>query len=451
MNVKPRNNFTVQLTNRIPLPSLDYINDMAKDKGFTFGRQFTSVPSVLEDLYYLYDQHNKTVSEFDVKKHLFSKELIEKEILFGPMNDSEESYYVYTLKFLTEIDYDAIPGLTPLDKALNTTMYLVHLSNETNGNSNRQSSEINVQNEQQLADAIKDVAQNGVNDGTVGTGSDDSGAECSKEMTKCVRDFLYDLSPSISHIFGATKPSDVKINREMLKTIKIKAYLEDTQGLETGLETSKERNNDSTERTNLQLEEYSQINKVKKQHLGMEHFDDKFIKKELMVKEKVKPKDRKQILYMLLDDSGSMNNIVKQTYVRAVLLNRLESVVDGKSELVFSLYESRKYMETEVKDKDEAKKLYQTISTKRPRGGGTNIGAVLQETIDQIHDKEGYVNPEIMIVCDGDDYVDPKQLDFKGVRINVVLLGTTNTGLQKIAKLTDGFCTIEKLYERGMY
>lgn len=267
-------------------------------------------------------------------------------------------------------------------------------------------------------------------------------------MAKCVRDHLYDLSPSIANVYGVKKPSDVPINRKILGDIQIKAYLEDTVGMSTSLDSKKIKNNDSNEKKKFQMDNHNQITKVSKSSMMMENFDDKFIKKELAVKEKVKPEEKKQILYMLVDDSGSMSCKVKQTYVRAVLLNRLESVVDGKSELKFCLYESERYAFSEVKDKKSAQVLFKDMSLRRPRGGGTYIGNVLQETIDEIHAIPGYHDPEIMIVCDGDDHVDPGSIDYKGVRINVVLLGTTNKNLQQVATETGGFFTCEMLYNR---
>lgn len=46
------------------------------------------------------------------------------------------------------------------------------------------------------------------------------------------------------------------------------------------------------------------------------------------------------------------------------------------------------------------------------------------------------------------DYVNPEEIDLKGVTINVVMLGTTNANLEKIAKKSGGFCVSEKMYER---
>lgn len=461
--------FTVNLTNAVVLPDVDYINDIAVEKNFSLGRSFINPPKVLYDLYSIFQKENIDPLAFDVNNILFSSEYIEKEILFRPMNANEQAYYNYTLLFLKQIDYSNVLGITPLDKSLNVLMYLTHLTeslskeaegkNRWDGTSDPAGNgSVEIPNEEALAEAIKEMGE-GVDPGDIGgegglgnngNGNGNDESELKTEMTKCVRDHLYDLTPSISHIYGKKKPADVPINKKILSDIKVKAYLEQTVGLETSLESNKVKNNDSHEKDTFKMEAMDEVTKVKKSQMMMVNFDEKLIKKEHNVRTKVKPETKKQILYMLLDDSGSMGNLTKQTYVRAVLLNRLESVVDGKSELKFSLYESQRYEYSEVKTKMEAKNLFKKVSLRRPSGGGTNIGAILQETIDEIHaDTEtGYHDPEIMIVCDGDDYVNPDSLDFKDVRINVVLLGTNNPGLEKIAKATDGFLTIEKFYNR---
>lgn len=455
--------FTVHMTNKAVLPDIDYINDMAVERNFSFGRSFVTPPKILYDLYYLFRKEGEDPLNFDVKDHLFSSDLIASKILNRPLDSNEMAYYNYTLLFLEQIDYSSVLGLTPLDKALNVLMYLTQLSEATNKSSrnpydgtNNFDKSTQINSEDDLANAIQDLSE-GVPD-TSGVGDDGASGksggrkrgEIREEMTSCVRDHLYDLTPSIAHIYGKTKPADVPINTKILNDIKVKAYLENSVGLETALDSKKKKNNDSTEKDTFRMESVDEVTKVRKSQMMLENFDDKLIKKELNIRTKVKPEEKKQILYMLLDDSGSMANLAKQTYVRAVLLNRLESVVDGKSELKFCLYESRRYEFDHVKTKKDCQNLFRKISLRSPSGGGTYIGHVLQETINEIaaDTVTGYHDPEIMIVCDGDDHVDPNSLDYKDVRINVVLLGTTNKNLQQVATDSGGFFTCEKLYDR---
>jgi len=443
------NKFTLNLTSKVILPDLDYINELAEEKGFKFGRNFAETPTILEDLFFLFQQEHKDPLGFDAKKFLFSSEYIESDIIFGTMTDSQLAYYNYTLVFLSKIEYDSVLGITPLDKSLNVLLYLTHLSNKTNPNnsqhgvSNPNPGGLTIEDEEALAEAIKEMSE-GVDSNTPGRNNNQQGLK--KEMTKCIRDHLGDLSVEIAHIYGKNRPADVPINKEILNDIRVKAYLENTKGLSTSLESENKKNNDSEKRDNFHMENYDQIAKVSKTKMAMPNFDDKFIKKELIVKEKVKPEEKKQILYMLLDDSGSMTNETKQTYVRAVLLNRLEAVVKGNAELKFCLYESKRYNFMDIVDKKGAKKAFNMVSLRVPGGGGTNIGRVIQETIDEICKLEDYHDPEIMIVCDGDDKLHVEEVDLKGVKVNAVLLGRKNPDIEKLTKLSGGFYTVEALY-----
>ena len=467
-DIEHYNGYTVNLTNKVTLPDVDYINTLAIDKGFALGNSFKNAPRVLSDLYFLFRKCGEDPEAFNVDNHIFSSEYIEKEVIFRPLSENEKAYYKYTLLFLKKIEYVNVLGVTPLDKALNVLMYLTRLSQTTNPddqytetNDAFSNKSINIKDEEQLAKAIQEMSAGVKKDPNLPESVENPGGldteeesekgkktELSVEMTRCVRDHLYDLSPSIANIYGQKKPSDVPISRRILGDIKVKSYLESTVGLATSLDTKKVRNNDSTEKEATQMEEYSQVTKTRKSSMMLENFDEKLAKKELVVKEKVKPETKKQIIYVLLDDSGSMGNVVKQTYVRAVLMSYLESVVDGKSEIIFSLYESQKYHHRKVTNLKEAQNLFKDISLRRPNGGGTHIERVLQETIDEICNLPDHHDPEIMIVCDGDDYVNPDKLDYKGVSINCILLGTDNKNLKKVSEDSGGFYTCERMYYR---
>jgi uncharacterized protein with von Willebrand factor type A (vWA) domain len=134
--------------------------------------------------------------------------------------------------------------------------------------------------------------------------------------------------------------------------------------------------------------------------MAMPDFTMKLAKKEIFANKKVAPVTKKQMFTMLLDDSGSMSSKIKQSFVRAVLLNRLEPVIKGHASLIFHFYESERYDKRTVNTTAECKALFDEICRRVPGGGGTHIGKVLQETINESYDVPGYHNPEIMIVCD---------------------------------------------------
>lgn len=443
-------NFNVNLTNKVRLPNLEYINELAREKNFEFNGIFTSVPPIIEDLYYLYLKEREEEEEFKFTNHVFTKETIKDQVLNRPLTESEEAYYKYTLKFLNELNYRDCPGFSPMDKALNTIMYMNSLSKKNVDNSaqNSNSNNFSSLSPEALNELIQEMSQ-GIEEPQLVEGKKKDGSETKKDLISCVRDYLYDLSPSIANIYGEDSVASTPINPKILKDIKVKAYLENSLGLETSLEKKLIENNDSKKKKIREMRSHGEVMKTGKTQMILPGFKGKLAKKELTIKTKVKPETKKQMLTMLLDDSGSMNCIQKQSYVRAVLMNRLQSVIDGKAKLNFYLYECSRYGYKEVNNLQDAQELFKNISKRRPGGGGTHIGYILQETINEICNIPGYHDPEIIIVNDGDDHVNPNEIDLKGVRVNVVMLGTTNANLKSIAEKSGGFCVSEVMYARN--
>lgn len=442
---------TVQLTNDINIPGLDYINQLAKEKNVNFDSSFGVAPDILKDLFYLFTKEREDPVGFDKMQHMLSRSTIATHKLMRPLNSSEEAYYLYTLDFLLKTDIVGITGFSPMDKALNVLMYMVKIAPEEGEDEKYGATTVTIEDEEtKVTPKSLDTAIKHFSGQKVTTTSDKTDipveAHLSQDLTSCVRDYLYDLSPEIVSIYGKSSKLQVPINKQILKDIKIKAYLEDKLGMQEAKDLKKKEDNSSRRRQSMQMTQTSDLARINKAKMLMPDFDDKVAKKEIHVNKKVSPVKAKQMFTMLVDDSGSMGCVSKQAHVRAVLLNRLEPVVKGHAELIFYHYESQRYGKKVVKDLKGAREIFAEMCQRIPRGGGTNIGACIQETIDEIWNMPGYHDPELMIVCDGDDHVDPTIIDFKGVKVNVIILGRKNKGLKEIAKNSKGFYTEECMY-----
>lgn len=440
-------NYSVRLTNEIGMPPLAYINELAREKNFHFDNTFSSAPDILKDLHYLFTKERELGSAFVKEEHILNRKTIEKHVIKRPMDREEQAYYFYNLNFLTKVDICAIMGFSPMDKALNVIMFTVKLAEEepedessyagAAGTTEAEDTSVSPIKLEKSVNHFSDPAQKQEQSGAV---------ELSKSLTSCVKDFLDDLSPEIMALYGAKNKLAMPVDLKIFKDIKIKSYLESKLGMQETKEKKYKDDVNSKEKKFTNMSSVSDVSKVSKSSIVMPDFAAKVAKKELMVNKKVAPITKKQAFVLLLDDSGSMGCIGKQRYVRAVLLNRLEPVVKGKAQLDFHLYESGRYGKRVVKTLDDAKALFDEICHRRPGGGGTNIGAVLQDTIDECCAMPGFHSPEIMIVCDGDDFVDAEKLSFKGVKINVVVLGRNNEGLKAAAVNSGGWYTAEAMY-----
>lgn len=126
------------------------------------------------------------------------------------------------------------------------------------------------------------------------------------------------------------------------------------------------------------------------------------------VRERVRPIERKQLLFILVDCSGSMDNGKRIQKALGILLNRLKAVVSGDAEIIFSFFDSSLYTIEEAKTKEAAVQLLKKISKANFGGGGTDICGCIKTAhniINEIMEKGEHHRPEIVVVTDGNDDV----------------------------------------------
>ena len=153
----------------------------------------------------------------------------------------------------------------------------------------------------------------------------------------------------------------------------------------------------------------------------------------------------KQLLYMIIDCSGSMGG---ERYYKAggVLMNRLKAVVKGEAELIWRLFDDRAYEEHYAKTVEDA---YASLDFMRNKGnfngGGTNFDVALQAAARSINanvEQHGYIKPEIMIVTDGDGRTNFKKNDLKGCVVHAVCVcQARNSSLLRLTQETGGIYT----------
>lgn len=433
----------IRITNEIPFPNIDYINQLASEKNFSFGATYSEAPAILKDLYYIFEKEKESPdpANFDKRQHLLKKKIVEDKVMLRPLTNQETNEYYSSLAFIRDVDVQSVIGFSSLDRALNVIMFTTRLAVSATETAPVKQ-EHSVIEESDLKKAVEKFKDPEKKSAQAEKGPD----HLSEDLTACIKEYYSGLSPEIISIYGAKNKLDMPVNKDIFRTIKVKAYMEDKLGLEESKEKRKVLDNRSKKKVFTNITEASDLATVSKSSMAMPDFKTKMAKKELIVKKKMSPKTAKQLYTMLLDDSGSMGCVQKQAYVRAVILNRLESVVKGHAELVFYFFESTRYGKRNIKTLQDAKDLFEEISTRLPRGGNTDIGGVLQATVDEIYNVPGYHDPELIIVNDGDDFVDPASIKSKGVKINVVSLGRENENLKQVAYESGGWFTAEKMY-----
>jgi hypothetical protein len=192
----------------------------------------------------------------------------------------------------------------------------------------------------------------------------------------------------------------------------------------------------SKHQTNLlkqeQMQEYSQVGRMASMsNMLMPTFAYKFATKQLTVNEK-KLAD-KQVLFVMLDDSGSMSNYEKLQWVEAIIRNRCFEIKRTKCELHICKFESEIYSMQQIKTMEEGIHFLRNYS---PHGGGTDVACCISQLEKYIEAHFKKCKPQILIVNDGQDHIDA---GFKPkYETHSLMLLQGNTNLQQVIEHSGG-------------
>ena len=162
---------------------------------------------------------------------------------------------------------------------------------------------------------------------------------------------------------------------------------------------------------------------------------------QLPVRERGVRQERKQLLYIIIDCSGSMKDGLRIAKACGVLMNRLKAVLKGDAILYWRLFDTNLHAEHFVSTPEEAKQAMQELARGNFSGGGTAIDACSREALTRIEEiyKEGTTHrPELVVVSDGDDSVRLNPEDLGPTRLHGFVVESSNTALTDLAVKTGG-------------
>jgi uncharacterized protein with von Willebrand factor type A (vWA) domain len=108
---------------------------------------------------------------------------------------------------------------------------------------------------------------------------------------------------------------------------------------------------------------------------------------QLSVRERVVTIERKQLLYIIIDCSGSMGSGQRIFKAGGVLMNRLKAVIESEAELYVRLFDTSLKQEYHAGTPAEAKELIRHFTEKNYSGGSTDISGcarAAQKRIEEI-------------------------------------------------------------------
>ncbi len=159
------------------------------------------------------------------------------------------------------------------------------------------------------------------------------------------------------------------------------------------------------------------------------------------VRERVSTIEKKQLLFLMVDCSGSMDSGKRIAKACGILMNRLKAVIAGEAELYFSFFDSSLLKVHSVKTPEEAKALMEEVRRKNFSGGSTDIDGAMREAkteIEKIISEGATYRPELCVVTDGDDDVSSTAKDFAGMKVHAFVVEEKNGSLVNLARATGG-------------
>lgn len=175
-------------------------------------------------------------------------------------------------------------------------------------------------------------------------------------------------------------------------------------------------------------------------------FKHKLLNHEFSVRERGINRDNQQLLYVIIDGSGSMSG-ARAAMASGVLLNRLRSVVKGDAKLWFAMFDDSPRREHECISPEQAYAGVQVVLDGGTyTGGGTNIDGAIHHAVKRIQEKmeadEKLIRPEIVLVSDGDGYCRTTFEELQGIRFHAVMCHTgQQSDLRKLALASRGIYT----------
>ncbi len=164
---------------------------------------------------------------------------------------------------------------------------------------------------------------------------------------------------------------------------------------------------------------------------------------QLPVRERGIWSEKKQLLYVLIDCSGSMSEDggIRIAKACGVLMNRLKAVLKGDATLYWRLFDTDLKTEHFVSTPAEAKTAMEELRKGNFSGGSTAIDACSKAAlmrIDEIMKEGGAHRPELVVVTDGDNSVGMKLEDLGETRIHAFVVQKTNSALTDLAIKSGG-------------
>jgi uncharacterized protein with von Willebrand factor type A (vWA) domain len=240
-------------------------------------------------------------------------------------------------------------------------------------------------------------------------------------------------------------------DRQLAEIIRISRKLKAISQLNTSKLVEFVPDSAGQEVRNKQMQNFNDVHKLKSSQFAQMTsnkalFNYRAVTNQYVIRERGYFKEKKQLLYVLIDCSGSMTDggMSRVNIAAGVLVNRLMAVANGDAKLYWRFFDTKLHDMTFVEDKNQAYDSINTVLKKENySGGGTNFNVALTGAVSHITsiaESLDIVKPEIFMVTDGDCSCAVKHKDLKGIKLHtafVAYLGESSE-LKRLSRESGG-------------
>lgn len=332
-----------------------------------------------------------------------------------------------------------VPGNTPLEQSVNLINLLLKqkygsadassmnsddVLNDLLERDNVKQAKQNIQDasnlsqaEEDLLDQIAELKNKNNDKKEAGVGYGGKGiADCSltgptAKSKRVLRNAMFLADSQLSEV--------IRISRKMkafskLKTSKIQEFTPDVEGNQVRNRVM----NNYGELARIKSEQYAQKISMPK------IFNYRTVTNQYMIRERGKFLEKKQLLYVLVDCSGSMSDgdSSRINMAAGILVNRLMAVAKGDATVYWRFFDTVAHECTFVDNKEKAQQsISKILEQGNYSGGGTDFDVALNsavEHIESLRESVQFAKPEIFMVTDGGCSCHVKRDGLKGIKLH---------------------------------
>lgn len=339
-------------------------------------------------------------------------------------------YQQHVADFLSTVELDKFPGSSPLEQAMNLLKLLATQQGGQSGDGDPlpifQENEHSEEVGQQLNDLMDQVNSLDEEERDLLESDDSSG-----ETENRADDDLQKMKLASDMARG--KEVWLKISRQLDKLVRMR--------VSRSVKVTPDPNGDEVR--NRPIAHFGEYNRLVKPEWALPRVlrTYRVVTHVAMIRERVTREERQQLLYLIIDCSGSMGEGQRIAMAGGVLMNRLKAVVAGEAELYVRFFDSRLYEEHHASTAAEAKELIRYFEAHNFSGGSTEISVCAQQAqarIEEILAEGRTARPELVVVTDGDDTITLSTDDLMGTKLHAFVVGGQNQVLTDLAMKSGG-------------